>query len=151
MPSFWRAVLMLVVAGFHVLLTAGIVFGWASLKQRLSDEFTLCVIQVQANDSWVVNVTGNITVPDNEEEAAVCDGQQDLFTLIFALGTVGNLSRAKAEPSSSSAGAATRPEAPAALGGGPSGGFGVPLCGGCATTPGGGGCAGGLGPDEGFL
>ena len=58
-------VLLLLVAGFHVFLTAGVVFGWTSLAQVLAKRGVGC---------------------DGDN----CSGQAGIFAFIFTLGTIGN-------------------------------------------------------------
>jgi MFS family permease len=64
--SVSRRVLLLTVAGLHVFLAAGVVFGWASLAEALAAEGMLC----------------------GDEEG--CPNQAAAFAVVFTLGTVGN-------------------------------------------------------------
>lgn len=65
-PASHKArVLLLVVAGVHVFLTAGVVFGWASLADALALAGAFC---------------------DDDE----CSGRASAFAIIFTLGTIGN-------------------------------------------------------------
>ena len=64
--SYAHRILLLVVAGIHVFLTAGVVFGWASLADALAHE--------------------DIFPCDDE----LCTKRAAAFAIIFTLGTVGN-------------------------------------------------------------
>lgn len=63
--SYAHRILLLAVAGAHVFLTSGVVFGWASLAEALAAEGILC---------------------DDDE----CSGRDAAFAIIFTLGTIGN-------------------------------------------------------------